>query len=146
VRRVPDPHTDAQTYAWNWFALHSGQRMQLVNFWLVAVAFLGAAFVQARTGNLRAVAVGVCFAGALASVAFAMMDARTRSLVQVAENALRSIEDERAAAGGPPWLLVTVAHEARSSRLMSYRVIIEGMQVTIAVLFVVAAILTLAGV
>ena len=33
----------SQTYAWNWFALHAGQRLQLVNFWLVAVAFLAAA-------------------------------------------------------------------------------------------------------
>lgn len=143
---MPDPHVDTQTYAWNWFALHSGQRMQLVNFWLVAVAFLGAAFVQARTGNLRAIAVGVCFAGAVASVAFAMMDARTRGLVQVAEEALRGIEENRAAAGQLTLRLVSASHEARPSRLLSYRVIIQGMQVTIAVLFVVAAVLTMVGI
>jgi len=143
---VPDPHADAQTYAWNWFALHSGQRMQLVNFWLVAVSFLGAAFVQARTGNLRAIAVGVCLAGAVASVAFAMMDARTRRLVQVAEAALRDIEDARAAANGPTLRLVTASHQARPSPMLSYRVIIQGMQGTIALLFLVAAVLTIVGI
>src|SRR4051812_41007057 len=35
---------DVRTYAWNWFALHANQRLQLVNFWLVAVAFLAGAF------------------------------------------------------------------------------------------------------
>lgn len=143
---MPDPSADPQTYAWNWFALHSGQRMQLVNFWLVAVAFLGAAFVQARTGNLKAVAIGVCLAGAVTSVAFAMLDARTRRLVRVAEDALGALEDERIAAGAPMHRLVTAAHQARQSPLMSYRWIIEGMQVVIAVLFVVAAILTIVGV
>ena len=28
-------------YAWNWFALHAGQRMQSVNFFLVAASFFG---------------------------------------------------------------------------------------------------------
>jgi hypothetical protein len=143
---VPDPRADEQIYAWNWFALHSGQRMQLVNFWLVAVAFLGAAFVQARTGNLPAIAVGVCFAGAVASIAFAMLDARTRRLVQVAEEALRGIEEARASAGEPTLRLVSASHQARPSRLLSYRVIIQGMQVTIAGLFVVAAVLTMSGI
>jgi hypothetical protein len=56
----------------DWFALHSGQ-----NFWLVAVAFLAAAFVSARTARLTPVAVGVCITGAVASLAFMVLDART---------------------------------------------------------------------
>ncbi len=142
---MPDPSAEAQTYAWNWFALHSGQRMQLVNFWLVAVAFLGAAFVQARTGNLRAVAVGVCLTGTVASIAFAMLDARTRRLVQVAEDALRVLEDERAAAGATSSRLVSASHTARFSTLLSYRFVIQGLQLTIAALFAAAAGLTMAG-
>src|SRR4051794_24904813 len=137
---------DPFTYAWNWFALHSGQRMQLVNFWLVSVAFLGAAFVQARTGNLAAVAVGVCVTGTISSIAFAMLDARTRRLVQVAEDALRALEDERAASGAVSFRLVSASHGARSSPLMSYRLVIQGLQLTVAVLFAVAAGLTASGV
>jgi hypothetical protein len=147
ILRVSDPVVDARSYAWNWFALHSGQRMQLVNFWLVAVAFLGAAFVQARTGNLRAVAVGICVAGAVSSVGFAMLDARTRRLVLLGEVALKTLEDARAAAGedaNPR--LVTGSPGARASRLSSYRVVIEAMQLTVAVLFAAAAVITVAGV
>jgi hypothetical protein len=143
----PDRHnlsTESQTYAWNWFALHSGQRMQLVNFWLVAVAFFGAAFVQATTASLTVVAVGICVAGAVASVAFALLDARTRRLVQVAEAALRDLEDERALAGArPSFQLVLTAETARASRGVSYRIIIESLQITIAALFGAAALYTL---
>jgi hypothetical protein len=120
--------------------------MQLVNFWLVAVAFLGTAFVQARVGNLRSVAVGVCVAGAAASVAFATLDARTRRLVHVAEAALLKMEDDRFAAGADSSTrLVSASHAARSLRLSSYRFVIEGLQITVAVLFVVAGIYTVIG-
>ena len=143
---MPDPSAEAQAYAWNWFALHSGQRMQLVNFWLVAVAFLGAAFVQARTGKLTAVAVGICVTGTVASIAFAMLDARTRRLVQVAEDALRALEDERAASGATGFRLVSASHGARFSRLFSYRLVIQGLQLVVAALFAAAAGLTASGV
>lgn len=135
------PDAEAQAYAWNWFALHAGQRMQLVNFWLVAVAFLGAAFVQARTANLPAVAVGVCLTGALASVAFSLLDARTRELVLVAERALRDLEEKRVAAGAAASTrLVLAAATERKGRGTSYRVIIRTLQLSVAVLFVVAAV------
>ena len=132
---------DAQQYAWNWFALHSGQRMQLVNFWLVAVAFLGAAYVQAATSNLRPIAVGVAMSGAIASAAFALLDARTRRLVQVAEEMLQILEEKGRVPEGPNEVrLIERAHAARRGRIFSYRVIIEGLQIVIALLFTGAAI------
>ena len=56
---MENPETEARRYAWNWFALHAGQRLQLVNFWVVAVAFLATAFVQARSFHMVAIAFGV---------------------------------------------------------------------------------------
>jgi hypothetical protein len=138
------PVDDTFTYAWSWFALHSGQRLQMVNFWLVAVAFLGTAFVQARASNLPAVAVGISGAGAVASVAFLLIDARTRELLRVAERALREIEDERFAAGASVNMrLVQQAHESRSSSASSYQVVIQGLQATMASLFIAAGIYTM---
>ena len=133
------PMTDRYTYAWNWFALHSAQRMQLVNFWLVAVAFLGAAFVQARVSNLTTVAVGVCIAGVVSTVAFLLLDMRTRALVQVAENALKVMEDEMSPAGSyDEFRLVRHADMRRPNRLSSYYVVIRGLQISLAVLFFAA--------
>ncbi|WP_216893413.1 hypothetical protein [Nocardia alni] len=145
IREVSDSTSDAQAYAWNWFALHAGQRMQLVNFWLVAVTFFGAAYVQARIGRMPAVAAGVCIAGAVASIGFALLDARTRQLVQVAEAALLRLEDARASTeDNISPRLIEAARDARASRLFSYRFIIEGMQLSLT-LFVIAGILTIAG-
>jgi hypothetical protein len=133
-------------YAWNWFALHAGQRLQMVNFWLVAVAFLATAFVQARASHLTAIAVGVSLTGAVASLAFMRLDVRTRQLVRVAEDALMSIERDQTAAGADRvFELVTAAHEARTRRVDSYRFIIQGLQVSVAAIFLAAAIYTLAS-
>ena len=96
---MQDAETKAQTYAWNWFALHAGQRLQLVNFWLVAVAFLASAYVQARSSHMTAIAFGVSVTGIVSSVAFMRLDVRTRQLVRVAENALEHFEASGVAAG-----------------------------------------------
>src|SRR6201999_2547464 len=96
---MEDQETRNQTYAWNWFALHAGQRLQLVNFWLVAVAFVAAAFVQAVASHLHAVAICVSATGPIASVEFVRLDVRTQQLIQASENALQHFEDQFLAEG-----------------------------------------------
>jgi hypothetical protein len=144
---VQDAETKAQTYAWNWFALHAGQRLQLVNFWLVAVAFLASAYVQARTNHLSAIAFGVSVTGAVSSLAFIRLDVRTRQLVQVAENALRYFEASGVAAGMDEVTeLVKASHLVRRSRFDSYRVIIQGLQLSVACMFILAAVFSFTSV
>jgi len=144
---VQDAETKAQTYAWNWFALHAGQRLQLVNFWLVAVAFLASAYVQARSNHLTAIAFGVSVTGVVSSVAFVRLDVRTRQLVQAAENALKYFEASAVAAGMDEVTeLVKASHEMRRSRFDSYRVIIQGLQLSVACIFVLAAVFSLTSV
>jgi hypothetical protein len=114
--------------------------MQLVNFWLVAVSFLAAAFVQARTNHVTVVGVGVCITGAIASLAFMQLDARTRQLVRVAERALEHLDARRTSGvDSELFALVKSAHTGRS-RIGSYRIIIEGLQLSVALLFSVAGI------
>ena len=130
-----------QSYAWNWFELHAGQRLQLVNFWLVAVAFLAAAFVQAKASHLTAIAFGVSVTGAVSSLAFMRLDVRTRQLVQVAENALSVFEKGNTAAGADEaFELTKVSGLARGRVFDSYRVIIQGLQISVAIMFLLAAI------
>src|ERR1700722_968612 len=90
---------EVRAYAWNWFAMHSGQRLQLVNFWLVAVAFLAGAFVQSQINHVRPIAAGVAAIGAAGSLAFQRLDARTRTLSGIAEDALAQFENEWVAQG-----------------------------------------------
>jgi hypothetical protein len=129
-----------QTYAWNWFALHAGQRMQMVNFWLVSIAFLAAAFVQAYLNKLFIVATGIAIVGFVCSVAFMRLDVRTRQLVLVGEMALRHLEVKRAGDEHNDVLdLVQAAGACRQSRFDSYRFIIQGLQMTVAGGFLLAA-------
>jgi hypothetical protein len=141
---MQDVETKAQTYAWNWFALHAGQRLQLVNFWLVAVAFLASAYVQSRSSHMTTIAFGVSVTGVVSSVAFMRLDVRTRQMVKVAENALRHFEASAVAAGMDEVTeLVKASHQVRRSRLDSYRVIIQGLQLSVAGIFVLAAVFSL---
>jgi hypothetical protein len=138
---MQDGDVEAQTYVWNWFALHAGQRMQLVNFWLVAIAFLAGAYVQAQSSHLKAIAIGVSLTGAIASFSFLMLDRRTRQMIQVAEVALQRLEEKRTGAGADETAeLMTRSEQAKSSFLDSYRLLIQGLQLLVAVAFVLAAI------
>src|SRR3982751_6627253 len=105
---MQSPDSEAQNYAWSWFTLHAGQRLQMVNFWLISIAFLVTAFVQAYVNHLFVVAAGVSVTGLLCSVAFLRLDVRTRNLVHVGEAALRHLEMKRAE-GAPDEVLELVA-------------------------------------
>jgi hypothetical protein len=108
------------------------------------VAFLASAYVQARSDHMTAIAFGVSVTGVVSSLAFMRLDVRTRQLVQVAENALRSFEASGVAAGlGEVTELVRASHEVRWSRFDSYRVIIQGLQLSVAFIFALAAVFSL---
>jgi uncharacterized membrane protein len=107
----------------------------------VAVAFLAAAFVQARSSHQVAIAFGVALTGAVSSLAFMRLDVRTRQLVHVAEEALISLEKAQTASGvNEVFELVAASRRVRTRRFDSYRIIIEGLQLTVAVIFLIAAI------
>jgi hypothetical protein len=86
----------ALDHAWEWFSLHATQRLQSVNFFLVAVAFLSAAFVTAVKEQMYFLAGGIALLGACISLFFYRMERRIRSLVQAAECAMEPLEKELA--------------------------------------------------
>jgi hypothetical protein len=89
---MADAHDDhdqqARDHAWDWFALHAGQRMDSLNFFLVATAFLVAGYADLLEKNPLA-AVGVAAIGAWIAVWFSRLDRRTRQLVEAGEKALK---------------------------------------------------------
>jgi hypothetical protein len=100
--------------------------------------------VQARASHLVVIAFGVSVAGVVSSLAFMRLDVRTRQLVQVAENALRVIEETQTAAGlNEVHELVKASDQVRGSWLDSYRVIIQGLQLCVALMFFLAAVYSL---
>lgn len=133
----------AQTYVWNWFTLHSNQRMALVNFWLVATAFLAGGVVTAITARSYALAAVASFATAAVAVVFWRLDARTRALTQLAEIALRRLEDQWATALRFEELRLVAAAEATKSPFSSYRVVLGALQLAAAAAFTVCGLASL---
>jgi hypothetical protein len=89
-------HKAALDHASAWFTVHAAQRMQLVNFWIVAVAFLTTALVSAATEKRWGAACLVALAGAVGSFCFHRLERRTRALVRISENALRPLQRDLA--------------------------------------------------
>lgn len=93
-----DPKNDGEDvraaleHAWNWFSLHATHRLQLVNFFLVATAFLSAAFVTASKEEMHVLAGAVAVLAVFMSYLFYRIERRIRSLVHAAENALQPLQ------------------------------------------------------
>jgi hypothetical protein len=86
----------ALDHAWAWFSLHSTQRLQAVNFFLVAMAFLSAAYVTAAKEKLHALAIGVAALAMVVSFLFYRVERRIRSLIHAAEAAMKPLQSELA--------------------------------------------------
>jgi len=126
--------TNDEEVIWRWFALHSGQRMQLVSFWMASTALLTAALGTALQNHLTAIAAGLCALGTISSVTFALLDARTRQLVLIAET---MAGDGPRATDSTLHALITRTGEGRS-RVHSYRLLIQGLEYLTALLFAAA--------
>jgi hypothetical protein len=106
---MPNPDQSekiAFDYAWNYFSLHAGQRMQSVNFFLLAASFLVGAYVAALGGNRPGLGAGISIVGAITSFVFYRIERRVRELLKAAEAALSPIEARLASETANPSLRI----------------------------------------
>ncbi|HEY0166624.1 MAG TPA: hypothetical protein VGB75_06230 [Jatrophihabitans sp.] len=123
----------ALNHVWSWFSQHANQRMQALNHYLVAAAFLTAGYASAAVADRWPLAGVVSATGVIVSLAFNRLDARTRELVQAAEPALALLQRALVAAGYSGLdMLAASSRQARSAP--SYRTVIA----TLTILGVVA--------
>jgi exosortase/archaeosortase len=140
VARIDDPNFSmALSHAWAWFSQHANQRMQALNYYLVAMAFLTAAYVNAMSGRHWPMAAAVAAVGIVVSLAFNQLDTRTRALVQAAEPSLEALQQALLQAGYPGMDMLA-ASSRRPRRVHSYRVIIASLT-TLGVLAFVAGLI-----
>jgi hypothetical protein len=102
----------AREHAWNWFALHAAQRMQAFNFFVVATAFLIAAYASILEKHPGAAAF-LAAVGAWLTLWFNRLDARSRQLVEAGEDALRVSQARLASIADNPHLKVLDAVDER---------------------------------
>jgi hypothetical protein len=132
------PEDQGLDYAWKWFALHAAQRMQTLNYFLVATAFLVAAYGSLLQKNLNLPAVIVALVGAWTAIWFTRLDKRTRQLIAAGEVALKIFENRLADKINVPELRILSAVDQRIEGA-SYRTVIAVIEWTVAAVFFLGA-------
>jgi hypothetical protein len=128
----------AREHAWNWFALHAAQRMQTFNFFVVATAFLIAAYASLLEKHPAAAAV-LAILGAFLAGLFNRLERRSHQLVKAGERALKVSQEHLAGLAENPHLKILEAVERPAPRSSTYRFVINAIQWIICTLFVLMA-------
>jgi disulfide bond formation protein DsbB len=128
----------ALDHAWNWFNLHAGQRMQTFNFFLIATAFLIAAYASLLE-KLPLAALAVALIGAWIAFWFTRLDNRTRQLIDAGEDVLKACQESLAKSTNIPALEILRKVEKPTPDASSYRVIIAVIEWTIMFAFLFLA-------
>ncbi len=83
-----------RTQAWQYFSLHSAQRMQSFQFYITLVtALIGGAIVLLKSDNASRMWLALVFAiASLQSFVFWKLDCRTRQLIKNAEAAMKYLD------------------------------------------------------
>lgn len=84
--------------SWNYFSLLSGQRMGMMDFYIVVeVALIGALFtMMGNDTRILWAECTVCAAIALSSLAFFLLDYRTKTMIHCCEKIMSDIEEKYA--------------------------------------------------
>lgn len=131
----------AQDHAWSWFSLHSTQRLNMFNYWLVATAFLTTAYVAASNGRpSSSIGLVVALAGAFTSFSFHRLDRRSRKLVAIAEKPLRELEEILAKSTGVGSLRMIDAAATSAHWYTRYGQVIDLVQLVAVFAFLGAAV------
>jgi len=115
----------ALEHAWNWFSLHAAHRMQSVNFFLVAVAFLSAGYVAAFQIPDHLLAAAVAALGAMMSAFFNRLELRIKELIHAGEDAMKPLQAELAQITGVPELQILERVESPKRSFTKYSVVIS---------------------
>jgi len=136
-----DPSIDQRAfdYAWKYFSLHAGHRMQAVNFFLIATTFLVGAYVSAMIKGYAGLAAGVSLLGASSSFIFYRIERRVRALIHAAEAALKPIEKTLATSTTNPALGILESVEIAKPDSWSYAKVFRRLYIVVGLGFGAAA-------
>jgi|HubBroStandDraft_5_1064220.scaffolds.fasta_scaffold328942_2 hypothetical protein len=128
-----------------WVELHTNQRQSLLNFFLVAIAFLFNAYVGALTAHRAFLAGMIGLLGAVISVGFTAMDLRNRDLTRAGEVPVRAIEERLAIKCGVPSLRIIEAVDHPRHVWLSMGKVIRAIHALTGLVFIGATIYAFAA-
>lgn len=85
---------DYLDFLWNYFELHSNQRMQLMNFYIIIESLFVTgliALISSDHPNMIA-EISICVAMIFFSVVFFLLDRRTKNMIKLCEDSIKKIE------------------------------------------------------
>lgn len=130
----------ALTHAQSWVELHANQRQNLLNFFLVAVAFLFNAYVGALSAHHYILAGTIGCLGAFISLGFTAMDLRNRDLTRAGETTMKDIEERLALKCSLPSLRIIEAIDLPRRPWLSIGKIIRAIHISVGCVFLGTAI------
>jgi hypothetical protein len=130
----------ALTHSQSWIELHTNQRQNLLNFFLIAAAFLVNAYVGALSDRHYILAGFIGLLGAAISVAFMLMDLRNRDLTRAGEVAVRDIEARLANTYNMPTLRIMEAIDKPRRPWLSIGKLVRAVHATVGLVFLGTAI------
>ena len=144
---TPDPQDNDETllqtalnHAQSWVEVHTSQRQNLLNFFLIAIAFLFNAYVSALNSHHYFLAGTIGLLGTIISLGFTAMDLRNRDLTRAGEIALKDIEDRFALRYQISSLRIVAAIDRPRHIWLSMGKIIRTIYLSIGVVFFCATI------
>jgi hypothetical protein len=130
----------AMTHSQSWVELHTNQRQNLLNFFLIAAAFLFNAYVGALSGHRYILAGFISLLGAAISAGFTLMDLRNRDLTRAGEVAVKDLEARLANIHNMPALRIMDAIDKPRHTWLSIGKLIRAIHTTVGLVFLGAAV------
>jgi hypothetical protein len=130
----------ALAHAQSWVELHTNQRQNLLNFFLIAAAFLFNAYVGAISAHRYILAGTIGCLGAFISFGFTEMDLRNRDLTRAGEATVRDIEDRLARKCSLPSLRIIEAIDLPRHPWLSMGKVIRAIHISVGFVFIGAGI------
>ncbi|WP_143696570.1 hypothetical protein [Williamsia muralis] len=140
---MPDDSADGEggrlaeglEHAWAWFSVHATQRMQLVNYFIVACAFLVAGVIASVGADVPVGGCIVSLFGVFTVDRFWDLEKRTRSLVRIGRSALIELQHRLASDCAIPALELAALAEADTANSGHYSRSISSLYAGMALLF-----------
>jgi hypothetical protein len=129
----------ALDHAWHWFELHADHRMRALNFFVVSIAFLTAAFVTAIRFAHPIVSVIVCLAGLAFTLCFSRADTRIGELIKASETVLKPLQAQLAKETNVDALRISDHVEKSKHCFSHYSVVIRTIHITAAAMLLLGA-------
>jgi hypothetical protein len=130
----------ALTHSQSWSELHANQRQNLLNFFLIAAAFLFNAYVGSLSGHRYILGAVIGLLGAAISLGFTMMDLRNRDLTRAGEVAVRDLEDRFARMHNMPSLRIMEVIDKPRHPWLSMGKLVRAIHIAVGLVFLGTAI------